>query len=110
MTAVVNPLQKPVYTFTEKDWNEASPKMVKEQGEKVDPMQAYRTAKTWAEQAAWKFVEEEKPSWDLVTVNPPFVLGPIDHQVSKPESLNTSVAAWWAFLSGKKSGDEAQVP
>jgi hypothetical protein len=107
---VVNTAQKPVHTFTEQDWNETSPKIVEEEGEKVDPMQAYRTAKTWAERAAWKFVEEEKPSWDLVTVNPPFVLGPIIHQVNKPESLNTSVAAWWSFLSGKKTGDEAQAP
>lgn len=99
-----------MYTFTEKDWNTTSPKLVEEQKETVEPMHAYRTAKTWAEQAAWKFVEEEKPNWDLVTVNPPFVLGPIIHQVTKPESLNTSVAAWWAFLSGAKSGDDAQVP
>ena len=44
----------------------------------------------------------------MVTLCPPFVLGPIEHQVTKPESLNTSVAGWYGFLSGKKTGDDAQ--
>ena len=28
-----------------------------------------------AERAAWKFVEDNKPEWDLVTINPPLVFG-----------------------------------
>ncbi|CEQ42764.1 SPOSA6832_04619, partial [Sporobolomyces salmonicolor] len=35
--AIVNP-HDPVYTFTEKDWNETSPKMVEEKGKDVDPL------------------------------------------------------------------------
>lgn len=30
-------------------------------------------------------------------------------QVTKPESLNTSISAWYAFLTGKKSGEDAPV-
>lgn len=45
-----------------------------------------------------------------VTQNPPFVIGPIIHQVNKPESLNTSIAAFYGFLTGKKSGDDAKGP
>lgn len=41
------------------------------------------TMQTLAERAAWEFVEKEKPQWDLVTLCPPFVLGPILHQVSR---------------------------
>jgi hypothetical protein len=28
-----------------------------------------------AERAAWQFVEDQKPTWDLVTINPPYVFG-----------------------------------
>jgi nucleoside-diphosphate-sugar epimerase len=43
--------------------------------------------------AAWDFAEQHKSeiTWDLVTLCPPFVFGPILHQVSSPASLNTSV-------------------
>jgi nucleoside-diphosphate-sugar epimerase len=34
--SIVNPYD-PVYTFTEKDWNEYSPKQVEEKGKDVDP-------------------------------------------------------------------------
>jgi hypothetical protein len=71
---VVNPYD-PVYTFTEKDWNEFSPRQVEEKGKDVDPSQAYRASKTLAEKAAWKFLEEHtkdgKAPFDLATVNPP---------------------------------------
>lgn len=52
-------------------------------------MHWYRASKTLAERAAWKYVEENKPDWDLVTVCPPYVLGPIIHEAATPESLNT---------------------
>ncbi|GAA5983833.1 hypothetical protein JCM5350_007564 [Sporobolomyces pararoseus] len=38
---------------------------------------AYASSKTQAEQAAWKFVEDNKPSFVLNVVNPAFVLGEI---------------------------------
>lgn len=42
--SIVNPYD-PVYTFTEKDWNEFSPKQVEEKGKDVDGGQAYRASK-----------------------------------------------------------------
>ncbi len=38
-----------------------------------------------------EFIEDEKPSWDAATVNPPLVLGEVIHQVASPDKLNTSV-------------------
>jgi len=108
--SVVDSSIKPVYTFTEKDWNEYSPAQLKEKGKDVSAPDAYRASKTLAERAAWDFIEKEKPQFDLVTVNPPFVLGPVIHQITKPESLNTSVAAWYACLTGKKTADEVKGP
>jgi len=108
--SVVDTSVKPVHTFTEKDWNTFSPKELEKKGKDCDAMNSYRASKTLAERAAWDFVEKEKPAFDIVTLCPPFVIGPILHQVAKPESLNTSVAGWYAFLTGKKKGEEAAVP
>ena len=106
--AVLDSTIKPPYTYTEADWNESSPANTNKLGNKQPGMDAYRASKTLAERSAWEFVETNKPAWDLVTVNPPFVLGPILHQVNAPEKLNTSVGAVWAFWHGAKS--EADLP
>lgn len=57
----------------------------------ANPLVGYCGSKTLAEQAAWKFVEEEKPNFILSTVNPVYVFGPqpFDEQAGA-ESLNTS--------------------
>lgn len=47
-------------------------------------------SKTFAEKAAWEFVEKEKPNFTLATINPPLVLGPIVHYLNSLSSLNTS--------------------
>lgn len=56
-----------------------------------DGITDYSASKTLAEQAFWKFLKDEKTSFDGVTINPPLVFGPIIHQVGSVESLNTSV-------------------
>ncbi|GAA6053251.1 hypothetical protein JCM3770_002678 [Rhodotorula araucariae] len=105
---VVEP-KDPVYTFTEKDWNEFSPKLVEEQGEACDKSQMYRASKTLAERAAWKYLDTEKPSFDLVTIQPPLIFGPVLHAVKAPSALNTSVNNFFQFLEGRKSAEDAQV-
>ncbi|KAF8581455.1 D-lactaldehyde dehydrogenase [Ramaria rubella] len=81
-------------TYSEKDWNYESPRLVKEQGKNVLQTHKYRASKSLAEQAAWEFIEKHKAEvkWDLVTLNPPFIFGPIIHDVRVPSvsSLNTS--------------------
>jgi nucleoside-diphosphate-sugar epimerase len=37
------------------------------------PVNAYYGAKKFAERAAWDYVEENKPGFDLVVLNPPMV-------------------------------------
>jgi dihydroflavonol-4-reductase len=46
---------------------------------------AYYLSKAEAERAAWRFMEEQQPAFDLVAINPPFILGP-----SRIPQLNTS--------------------
>ena len=52
--------------LTEADWNEKS----------TLQRNPYYLSKTLAERAAWTFIEREKPSFDLVVMNPFMVMGP----------------------------------
>jgi len=70
-------LSLPNQTANEENWNTTS--NLKHQ--------AYSYSKTVAEREAWKIVEDQK-RWDLVTINPTFVLGPGISPTSTSESFN----------------------
>lgn len=80
--------------FAQDDWNTYSPKLVEEQGKNTDGSQVYRASKVIAEKAAWEFIEKEKPNWDIATINPPLILGPIIHEVSAKSSSHLVVGPW----------------
>lgn len=46
------------HTYSEADWNPITP-----EGALTSSANGYRASKTFAEKAAWKFVEEEKPNF-----------------------------------------------
>lgn len=75
----------PSHTYSEKDWNP-----ITEEQATQNPASGYRASKTFAERAAWEFVEKEKPNFTLSTINPPLVLGPIVHYLNSLDALNTS--------------------
>ncbi|HRI65459.1 MAG TPA: SDR family oxidoreductase [Polyangium sp.] len=54
------------HVLTEKDWNTRS----------TLDRNPYYLSKMLAEKEAWNFVEQKKPSFDLVTINPFIVIGP----------------------------------
>lgn len=83
--AIVDPKKPLSYKYTESDWCP-----VTEQEAFENPLAAYRASKTFAEKAAWDFVQREKPGFQLTTCNPPLVLGPIVHYLNSLDSLNTS--------------------
>ncbi|KAK1239518.1 hypothetical protein MKX07_009006 [Trichoderma sp. CBMAI-0711] len=89
-------LHDPQTTFTEESWN---PDGVDAVGR--SPPTAYRVSKTVAERLAWDFVTQKKPSFDLVTVNPPVVFGPVAHSLASLESINTSNERIVALLKGE---------
>lgn len=62
---------------------------------------AYRASKTLAEKAAWDFVAQEKPNFDLATVNPPFVFGPVVHHLATVDAMNTSNERLVQLLRGE---------
>lgn len=59
----------------------------------------YYYSKAVAERAAWKFMEEKAPGFDLVVINPFLVIGP-----SLVSSLNTSNQVIADLLTGKVPG------
>lgn len=101
--AIVNSKQHPK-VYSEKEWNPVTWE------EAMDHANVYRASKvrltlgmklqspqlmgtlfkTFAEKAAWDFVEKEKPNFDIATINPPLVFGPIVHYLNSLEAINTS--------------------
>lgn len=62
--------------YTEEDWNTES----------TLTHNSYSFSKTEAEKAAWKFMEEKKPPFKLIVINPAMVIGP-SHRVELSESV-----------------------
>ncbi|KAJ5485161.1 Ketoreductase azaE [Penicillium diatomitis] len=105
--AIVNGKQHPK-VYNEECWNPVTWE------EAMDPANTYRASKvnklitkgstyevttvlivapvpqTFAEKAAWDFVEKENPNFDLVTINPPLVFGPIVSYLNSLDAINTS--------------------
>lgn len=88
---------RPGYTYSEKDWNPVT----YEQAKSGDGTTAYCASKTFAEKAAWDFVKTEKPNFDLATICPPMVYGPLDYDASL-DHLNTSSADIFRFMNGSQ--------
>ena len=66
-----------------------------------DAILGYIVGKKLAEQAAWKFMEENEAAFDLTVTNPDVTLGPMIHPVSGPKSVNESNRfAIFNFLDG----------
>ncbi len=55
---------------------------------------------------AWDFIENEKPNFGLVTLNPPMVYGPIRHSIASPQELNESNARIYKLFVDSKKSDE----
>ncbi|KAJ3786390.1 D-lactaldehyde dehydrogenase [Lentinula aff. detonsa] len=101
-TAAVLEVDPKPRIFSEDDWNTQSVAWVERDGKDAHPITKYRASKTLAEQAAWKFVEENKAmiKWDLVVLNPPFVFGPITHDVPTLSALGLSAGMFHSIVVG----------
>ncbi|CAN8103643.1 unnamed protein product [Discula destructiva] len=98
--AILDPakLSDPATTFTEKSWSPITLAEIHD-----NPGTAYRASKTLAEKAAWAFVDDKANSarFDLVTVNPPLVFGPVVHHLASLDSINTSNERVVSLVQGK---------
>jgi nucleoside-diphosphate-sugar epimerase len=75
----------PDKVYSEADWNP----ITYDEGLR-DPPSGYRASKKLAEKTAWDFVAENNVNFDIVTINPPLVLGPIKPYLQSLDSINTS--------------------
>lgn len=97
----------PYFIYTGRDWN---PLTYQESIAPGTPSHiAYRGAKKFAEKAAWDFVREQKPNFDLVTLCPSMTFGPIVHPISSMDQLNESNAMLWKIAQGQPLAT-ARVP
>ncbi|KAI0111061.1 dihydroflavonol-4-reductase [Nemania sp. FL0031] len=71
------------WTYSSQDWNPIT--YAEASASDATAQDAYRGSKTFAEQAAWQFIEERKPAFDLVTLCPSMVFGP---QAVAPQSAH----------------------
>ncbi|KAF2800557.1 ketoreductase [Melanomma pulvis-pyrius CBS 109.77] len=86
----------PAHTYTAADWNP-----ITHAEAIVDAIAGYRGSKTFAEKAAWEFMDREKPNFTLTTLNPPFVFGPVvQYPGLSLDALNASNRRFVAFLKG----------
>jgi nucleoside-diphosphate-sugar epimerase len=63
---------------------------VEEAMEKKSPLLGYNTSKKFAEKAAWKFLADKKPVFDLTVINPDIIIGPMIQPVAGPKNINES--------------------
>jgi nucleoside-diphosphate-sugar epimerase len=92
----------PGYTYTEEDWNPETYEAAKV----ADGVTAYCASKTFAERAAFDYVEKNHPNFSISTILPPMVYGPVIHPVSSLAGLNTSSGDIWRLMNGS----EKEVP
>ncbi len=87
----------PATVFTEASWNPVTLADIHRSS-----ATAYRASKTLAERAAWDFVADAASGarFDVVTVCPPLVIGPVAHHLASLASLNTSNARVVDCVSG----------
>ncbi|KAA8572550.1 hypothetical protein MFRU_003g02560 [Monilinia fructicola] len=97
-------VNKPQKVYTETDWNPITLEIALHETQQ----NAYMASKKFAELAAWDFVEKEKPNFDLVTLAPPMVYGPLRHAIKSTHDLNQSnVMIYDGFINSSK---DAELP
>jgi nucleoside-diphosphate-sugar epimerase len=75
----------PEHTYSEADWNPVTLEQALS-----DPGPGYSASKTFAEKAAWAFVEKEKPGFTVTALNPPMIYGPVIQEIANLDAVNTS--------------------
>ncbi|KAJ5725567.1 uncharacterized protein N7483_006924 [Penicillium malachiteum] len=81
--------------YSEQNWNPVTWE------EARDHAKVYRASKTFAEKAAWDFIEQEKPNFNIATICPPLVLGPVVHYLNSLDAINTSNQRIRDMIQGK---------
>ncbi|KAI0124979.1 hypothetical protein BJ170DRAFT_635901 [Xylariales sp. AK1849] len=89
--------KRPGYVYDEKDWNPATFAEATE----ADGVTAYCASKALAERAMWNWMDKNKPSFDLVTVTPPWIFGPYVTELKSTKHLTESVGLLYGILDAE---------
>ncbi|KAF3347855.1 hypothetical protein VD0002_g2438 [Verticillium dahliae] len=102
LSAMLNPAQgfRPGYTYSEKDYN---PITFDEAVLIADRSELYIASKSLSERAVWDWFSQNKPSFDLVCINPSMILGPHLDRIESTQTTSTG-AMLWAIV------DAASIP
>lgn len=100
--ASVMDLSKKETTYTEADWNP-----ITWEESKANALTGYIGSKKFAEQAAWKFVKENKVNFTINYVLPVYVFGPQAFDSEVKDNLNTSSEILNGYV---KAGADGKVP
>ena len=66
-----------------------------------NPVLGYNAAKKLSELAAWQFLEDNNPAFDLTVINPDIIIGPMLQPVHGPKNINeTNRFPVYNFLDG----------
>ena len=98
----------PYFTYTAADWNPLTYAAAADPS--TSAVIAYRGSKKFAELAAWDFVRDHQPHFDIATLCPPMTFGPVVHPVASIAQLNESNAMLWRVASGETPLPVARVP
>jgi NADPH-dependent methylglyoxal reductase len=88
---------RPGYTYSEKDWNP----ITYDEASVADGPTAYCGSKKLAEEAAWKWMSENKPAFTLSALDPPWIFGPNVNGIKDLNHLNESTHALWSLIDAK---------
>ena len=71
------------------------------------PVLGYNASKKFAEKAAWEFLKNMKPVFDLTVINPDIIIGPMIQPVDGPKHVNeTNNFACYSFFNGTYNDTE----
>lgn len=99
---------RPGYTYTAEHWNPATYQDAIEAG--GAGAFSYSVSKKLAEQAAWDFVQNENPTFEIACVNPPMIYGPSLQPGVKLSNLNTSSATIYGLISSSDQMPQDRLP
>ena len=85
-------------TYSSKDWNPITYSEAADS--KALAQDAYRGSKKFAELEAWNFVKAKSPAFDVVTLCPSMIFGPVATPVESAKDLNESNSILWRMATG----------
>ncbi|GAC99752.1 potential oxidoreductase [Pseudozyma hubeiensis SY62] len=99
---------RPGFTYTAEHWNPSTYQDAIEAG--GAGAFSYSVSKKLAEQAAWDYVSNEKPHFEIASVNPPMIYGPTLQPAVRLSNLNTSSKTIYNLVSSADSMPEDRLP